>query len=581
MLQKEFGRNLSDEGVHVLDPFVGAGVFLARLLQSDLIQASDLERKYREELHANEIVLLAYYIAAVNIEEAYRGKHGEDNDYEPFNGIVLTDTFNLNKQTDEEVPSLFQLDLLPANNARVERQQDLPIQVIVGNPPWSSQQRSGTEDNPNVDYPQLEQRIRETYAEFSTVTNLSRLYDTYKLAIRWASDRIKEQGMIAFVTNGSWIDGNVDAGIRACLAEEFTSIYVLNLRGNQRTQGEQSRREGGKVFGQGSRAPVAITILVKNLTAVYDGCRILYRDIGDYLSREEKLAVLAQAGSISEITDWQEITPNEHYDWIGQRSEVFAQFYPLRLKDAQGEVRDAIFGLSSQGLQTNRDAYIYNFSREACTENARKMTEDYLGAISELEENSELAPEEAARRHAANIRWAGTLKEKLKQKKKTQFKVDYLRKVLYRPFVATNCYANYTFVHSKYHLDQIFLKKSSKNRVICVPGVGIKKPFSVIMTDTMPDFNLNEAGPVYFPRYSYPKLADTVGGMEARTELLGIEQEPNRIDNISTTALHAFCAHYRDNTITKDMIFDYIYGVLHAQSYREQKRRSPSMSMCA
>ena len=569
VLQKEFGRNLSDEGVHVLDPFVGAGVFLARLLQSDLIQASDLERKYREELHANEIVLLAYYIAAVNIEEAYRGKHGEDNDYEPFNGIVLTDTFNLNKQTDEEVPSLFQLDLLPANNARVERQQDLPIQVIVGNPPWSSQQRSGTEDNPNVDYPQLEQRIRETYAEFSTVTNLSRLYDTYKLAIRWASDRIKEQGMIAFVTNGSWIDGNVDAGIRACLAEEFTSIYVLNLRGNQRTQGEQSRREGGKVFGQGSRAPVAITILVKNLTAVYDGCRILYRDIGDYLSREEKLAVLAQAGSISEITDWQEITPNEHYDWIGQRSEVFAQFYPLRLKDAQGEVRDAIFGLSSQGLQTNRDAYIYNFSREACTENARKMTEDYLGAISELEENSELAPEEAARRHAANIRWAGTLKEKLKQKKKTQFKVDYLRKVLYRPFVATNCYANYTFVHSKYHLDQIFLKKSSKNRVICVPGVGIKKPFSVIMTDTMPDFNLNEAGPVYFPRYSYPKLADTVGGMEARTELLGIEQEPNRIDNISTTALHAFCAHYRDNTITKDMIFDYIYGVLHAQSYRE------------
>ena len=259
VLQKEFGRNLSDEGVHVLDPFTGTGIFLARLLQSGLIQASDLERKYRKELHANEIVLLAYYIAAVNIEEAYRGQRGEDSSYEPFNGIVLTDTFNLN----EWHPNL-QRAWLPDNNARAERQQKLPIQVILGNPPWRAGQKDVTDDNPNVNYPQLEQRIRETYAARSTATLKRRLYDTYKMAIRWASDRLSGQGVIALVTNGSWIDGSVDSGVRACLAEEFSSVYALNLRGNQRTQGEQSRREGGKVFGQGSRAPVAITILVNN-----------------------------------------------------------------------------------------------------------------------------------------------------------------------------------------------------------------------------------------------------------------------------------------------------------------------------
>ena len=389
VLQKEFDRSLSDEGVHVLDPFAGAGIFLARLLQSDLIQESDLERKYREELHANEIVLLAYYIAAVNIEEAYGGKRGEDSDYAPFNGIILTDTFNLNRQTEAAQQVIPTSDFLPANSERVQRQENLPIQVIVGNPPWSAGQKSADDDNPNVDYPALENRIEKTYASRSATTLKRHLYDTYKMAIRWASDRIEEQGVIAFVTNGSWIDGNTDAGIRACLAEEFSSIYVFNLRGDQRTQGEQSRREGGKVFGSGSRAPVAITILVKNPNATHNGCRIRYRDIGDYLDREEKLAILREAGSISGFSDWQEITPDEHYDWIRHRSDVFAQFYPMGSEDAKaGRVDDAIFGLYSLGLSTNRDPYIYNFSRDDCAKNAERMTEDYLAALSEIEDQS-------------------------------------------------------------------------------------------------------------------------------------------------------------------------------------------------
>ena len=567
VLREEFGRSLSDEGVHVLDPFAGAGIFLARLLQSDLIQAIDLERKYREELHANEIVLLAYYIAAVNIEEAYRGRRGEDTAYEPFNGIVLTDTFNLNKR---RVPTLFQKEWLPDNNARAERQQKLPIQVIVGNPPWSAGQKSAADDNPNVDYPELEQRIRETYAEYSTVTNKNSLYDTYKMAIRWASDRIPGQGVVAFVTNGSWIDGNADSGVRACLAEEFSSVYVLHLRGNARTSGELRRSEGGNVFGGGSRAPVAITIMVKNPDAAHDGCRIHYRDIGDSLKREEKLTALREAVSISGFSDWQEITPDEHYDWIEQRNDAFAQFYPLGSKDAKaGVADDAIFGLYSRGLETTRDTYMYNFSRDDCTENARQMTQDYLSALQEREDNPELTLEEAARRHSLNIKWDDNLKKKLNENKRTEFEEDYIRKVLYRPFVATNCYTDYTFMHRKGKVDEIFPDSSSENRVISVPGVGSKKPFSVLVTETMTDIQMIFNGQ-YLPRYRYPKPTDTPDTMGARAEFPGIEQEPNRIDNISGTALRAFCDHYHDDAITKDAIFDYVYGVLHAPSYREQ-----------
>ena len=318
VLREEFGRGLGAEDVHVLDPFTGTGIFLVRLIQSALIREADLTRKYEKELHANEIVLLAYYIAAIHIEEAFHGRRGPESAYQPFEGIALTDTFNLNKGQ-----GAFSAYWLPDNRERVERQQKTPIQVIVGNPPWSAGQRSSADDNPNVDYPELKKRVAATYAARSRATLKNSLYDTYKMAIRWASDRIGEQGVVALVTNGSWIDGNVDSGVRACLAEEFSSIFVLNLRGNQRTQGERSRREGGKVFGQGSRAPVAITILVRNPEADHEGCRILYRDIGDYLKREEKLAILRTAESIDGIKEWRRITPDRHDDWIGQRSEAF------------------------------------------------------------------------------------------------------------------------------------------------------------------------------------------------------------------------------------------------------------------
>ena len=530
VLQEEFGKTISDEGVHVLDPFTGTGTFIVQLLQSGLIQPDDLERKYRKELHANEILLLAYYIASVNIEEAFRGQRGEDNGYEPFEGIILTDTFNLNKS---EEPTLFPKKRMIENNERAERQQKLDIEVIIGNPPWSAGQKDSTGDNPNVKYPELEQRITDTYAEYTTVTNKRHLYDTYKMAIRWATDRLKDQaqGVIAFVTPATWIDGYVEAGIRACLAEEFNSIYALNLLGNARIYGADGRYQGEGVFGSATQSPVAINLFVKNTTDKADkggyndkeGCRIYYRDIGSNLKRQEKLKKLTEAISIKGFTDWQAITPNQYCDWINQRNDAFTEFYPLGTKEAKaGKADNAIFMLYSLGQVTNRDAYIYNFSCETCNKNAQLMTKDYLAALSEFEANPELTVEQVTSRYTENIKWAGNLKDNLKQKKNTEYTEDYIRKVVYRPFIATYCYVNYIFIHRRHQMDQVFPDALSENRVICTPGISTKKSFSVLMTDTLTDLNLNDAGTQCFPRWRYPKPVDVSGGV-GTTKILNID----------------------------------------------------------
>ena len=449
-LQEEFGQTLGSQGVHILDPFAGTGTFITRLLQSGLIPPEDLERKYREEIHANEIVLLAYYIAAINIESVFHSV-ADRSDYVPYTGICLTDTFALHEGDDEL--SFYMKD----NTDRRERQKGTHIRVIVGNPPWSAGQRISADANPNTFYPGLARRVAETYAARSTATLKSSLHDTYKMAIRWASDRIGEQGVVAFVTNGSWIDGNVDSGVRACLAEEFSSIWVLNLRGNQRTQGERSRKEGGKVFGQGSRAPVTITILVRNPDAKRKGCRILYRDVGDYLKREEKLALLCDWGGIDGITDWQEIRPNRHQDWIDQRNEDFQHLYPIGSKQAKaGKSDEAMFGLFSSGYKTSRDAYLYNFSRAACAENARLAIEDYMGAMRDADRLPATPIDQVTQVHQAHVRWDRELKNNLKRRKSVNFSPANIWHVQYRPFVRQHCYVDYVLVNAKYQMDLIF-----------------------------------------------------------------------------------------------------------------------------
>ena len=384
------------------------------------------------------------------------------------------------------------------------------------------------------------------------------------MAIRWASDRIGDQGVIALVTNGSWIDGNVDSGVRACLAEEFSSIYVLNLRGNARTSGKLRREEGDNVFGQGSRAPVAITILVRNPDAAHDGCRILYRDIGDYLKREEKLAILRKAGSIAGIEDWRTIEPDRHHDWIGQRSDVFQQLYPMGSKDAKaGKVDDAIFKLFSNGYKTGRDAYVYNFSLDVCAENGKRMTDEYMSARDWLNDYPYKNVTEATKRHSESVIWDAKLQASLKAGRIPNSHFSPPRKVAYRPFVNQHLYADEFFAQRPAQTRDIFPDASSENRAICVPGIGSTKPFSALVVDTMPDLELISKGQC-FPRYRYRQPADAQG------TLPGVGRELERIDNITDTAVRAFRVRYNDNTITKDGIFDYVYGVLHAPAYRER-----------
>ena len=559
VLAEEFGSALGEPGVHVLDPFTGTGTFIARMMQSGLLTPEQIIRKYAgdgktPELHANEIVLLAYYIASVNIETAFQGATGAD--YRPFDGICLTDTFALN-ENDDELQALF-----PDNSERRTRQKELDIRVIVGNPPWSAGQRSSADNNPNASYPRLEGRIANTYAARSRATLKNSLYDTYKMAIRWASDRIGDRGVVAFVTNGSWIDGNVDSGIRACLAEEFSSVHVLNLRGNARTSGVRRRAEGDNVFGQGSRAPVAISVLVRNPDAGHEGCHILYRDIGDYLTRERKLEILREAGSIPGIGDWQEIEPDQHDDWIGQRDEAFGMFYPVGSKEAKaGKADDTIFRLYSRGFATSRDIYIYNFSREACADNARRMVGDYSDALRDWS-GSRPGPEDLdsiIERYSSHVRWDRELKNNLRRGKDVAFSPDNIWTTQYRPFVKQHCYVDYTLVNTKYQQDSIFPADAAANRAIYVPGVGSVKPFSTLMVDCMPDLELVSKGQC-FPRYRYVQreesdLLDESGGLE-------------RVENISDTALAAFRSRYGDPEITRDTIFEYVYGVLHAPDYR-------------
>ena len=453
---------------------------------------------------------------------------------------------------------------MPDNSERAERQQKLPIQVIVGNPPWSAGQRSEADDNPNVAYPEIEDRVAATYAAHSTSTNKNSLYDTYKMAIRWASDRIGDQGIVAFVTNGSWIDGNVDAGVRACLVKEFSSIHVLNLRGHTWKGGERGRAEGGPVFGQGSSATVGIVILVRNPNAAHNGCRILYRDIGDYLKREEKLKILRDAGSIAGIDDWHEITPDQHNDWIGQRDEAFQKLYPIGSQEARaGRENEAIFKLYSRGLMTGRDAYIYNFFQDGCAANARAMVDDYLGAMQFQEEHPEYTTDDVASGYSSNVHWDGELKKNLRQRKVVTYSTSNIWTTQYRPFVKQYCYVDYIFTQRKYQIDSIFPEADTENRVICVPGIGSTKPFSALVVDTMPDLEVISKSQC-FPRYRYEQVN------ERQKELFDDTPALSQMDNITDTTLKKFRVHYDTNKISKDDIFDYIYGILHAPDYRKR-----------
>lgn len=426
--RKHFGRGLTDEGVHVLDGFTGTGTFVTRLLQSDLITAKDLQRKYTTELHANEIMLLAYYIAAVNIETTYHalaGKTAGEDAYEPFPGIVLADTFQISEAGDSMDAIMF-----PHNNARIEQQLETPINVIVSNPPYSSGQTSANDLNANVKYPTLDRRIENTYAKRSTATLKNSLYDSYIRAFRWATDRIGDTGIVGFVSNGGWIDGNTADGMRLSLADDYSAIYVYNLRGNQRTAGELSRREGGKVFGSGSRNTVAIFIGVRDGSST-GPCEVFYRDIGDYLSREEKLRIVTE--SQADSLDWQAIVPNAQGDWVNQRDDVFSTWPVIGDKKSQ---KVGVFTTYSGGLKTNRDAWCYNFSREALEANIGRTIDFYNSEVDRLAgvRDKGGSVDQLITVEPTKFSWSDRLKSRLMSRTRLSLNASAIVSGAYRPY---------------------------------------------------------------------------------------------------------------------------------------------------
>ncbi|WP_375644041.1 MULTISPECIES: DEAD/DEAH box helicase [unclassified Bartonella] len=577
VLEQEFGQTLGSSGVHIMDPFTGTGTFITRLLQSGLIKPEEVKHKFCREIHANEIVLLAYYIAAINIEMTYHGLMG--GDYIPFEGICLTDTFQLYEQEKDLIS-----DLLVDNSTRRSRQKELDIRVIVGNPPYSFGQKSENDNAQNIGYPKLDCRIRETYAAQSSASLMQMLYDSYIRAIRWASDRIKDCGVIGFVTGSGYVEKLAMDGLRKKLSEEFSSIYVLNLRGDIRKNmlSKGRAQEGQNVFGSGSMTGIAVTLFIKNPN-VTEHCKIHYYDIGDNLTTKEKLSKLQRLGSVGGIKrehGWQMITPDEHGDWLDQRNSDFEKF--LALGDKKGSDKK-LFENFSLGIATNRDAWAYNSSREDLAKNMSNMIAFYNSEVERFN-NSYSHADRKVRVNAVNdfvntdvrkISWSHNIKQELIRGKAFKFEETCFIKSLYRPFMQQWLYYNRTFNERVYQMPRIFpIGKAVENRVVQITGLGARSGFSVLMTKDLPDLNMMDGGSQCFPRYIYEDVASLKNKKEEQVHLFANCAEERkkaglqRRDALTDEGLAYFKAAYPSEVITKDDLFYYVYGILHSEDYR-------------
>ena len=555
VLQSEFGASVSDPSVHVLDPFTGTGTFITRLIQSGIIAPDDLPRKYEQELHGNEYLLLAYYIAAINIETAYHDAIGAPttDSYTPFDGIVLTDTFEQSENRNPMDHALF-----PHNNRRIERQKGLDIRVILGNPPWSA--------TDNREYVIVDQRVKETYADTSSAKLREALYDPYVKAIRQASDRIlgsEKGGIVAFVTNGGFIDAKSFDGFRKAIAKEFDAIYCYNLRGDQRTSGELSRREAGKIFGSGSRAGVAILLLVKKPGKASDAT-VYYRDIGDFLSREEKLEILAGSSLVS--TEWQKVEPDEHGDWLNQRSDGFASLRSLASERDGTPSKEPIFLLESLGFYTGRDTWCYSASDNRLRGNIRSSVEFFNDSVQAFEGSKATGSLQQRLRQARKLigvtpgrfHWRPENYRHMVGGRKYEVAEDCFTVGVYRPYFKQRLYCHSDLNSRERRFPRIYPDATSKNLGIAITGTGISAPSYVLMTDSIVDDGL--AGhTVYFPRWCYLPPE----------EALRHSDKLKRVSNINPAAVKEYCAYYADASITEDDVFYHVYGILHSEQYRE------------
>ena len=597
ILKKEFGCTFSTHGVHVLDPFTGTGTFIARLLTSGLIVPEELDYKYEHELHAFEILPLAYYIASINIEsvhnELYQEQHNGEalpvEAYKANNITVLTDTFSSSTTQTE----LTELTTLSENIKRRKAVESMDLRVIIGNPPYSVGQSSQNDDNQNESYPELDERIAATYVERAGKIQLKNsLYDSYIRAFRWASDKIKDRGVVAFVTNAGWIDSAAANGMRRCLQEEFSSVYIFHLKGNQRTSGEQSRKEGGKIFGSGSRAPIAITILVKNPDAAAQG-QILFASVDDYLSREEKLQQLTTFGSVlNPELKLTTITPDAHGDWLNQRRDDFGKFISVNGKN-NDEL--AIFANFSNGIKTNRDAWSYNSSKKAIASNFERCIAVYNQQVEQAKAQGNTFTKN---NDPTQIKWSTNLESRLNRGLSSpDFCNSNVNWSLYRPFIKQWLYNEPIWITRIGQMPSLFPFAGAQNLAIGIAGVGASS-FSCLMSNSIACFDCLEKSQ-WLPRYLYrpvdgaakgskatqtTKAKTTVqadlfagsdaGEFDASNGQSGEQVVVNgyvREDAIKPDAVAHFRAAYagHESEIDADSVFYYIYGILHSKDYRE------------
>ena len=593
-LKSEFGQTLGSENVHIIDPFTGTGTFITRLMQSGLISKEQLAHKYTHEIHANEIVLLAYYIAAINIESVYHDIMG--GDYKPFNGICLTDTFALYEKGD------MISDIFTDNSARRKRQKKLDLRVIIGNPPYSIGQTSANDDNQNVSYPKLDENIAETYAKNSKAALSKGLYDSYIRSIRWASDRIKDAGVIGFVSGSGFLEKSAMDGLRKSLAQEFSSIYAFNLRGDIRKNmlSKGKAKEGQNVFRSGSMTGTAITLFIKNPKAKETG-KIYYYDIGDDLKTEEKLEKISQLKSIEgNLADnlWQEILPDSHGDWLNQRDESFANH--ISLGDKKDKNSPVIFENYSLGVATNRDAWCYNFSKNQLAQNMSVMIEfynsevlRYKAACDGLAKENFPKIDDFVASDSTKISWSRALKKDLSLKKDASFQKNCLVFASYRPFTKQWMYFNRQFNEMVLQMPQIFPDASVENLVICVSGIGARSGFSALMMNQISSLDTIEKGQCFPLKLFEPKKSQTNSPQNQDSsqlakpvsqdemfdlasskiaDLFDQKTEGNFVvkDGITDAGLAHFSKNYAGEKISKEDVFYYIYGLLHSEDYKQR-----------
>ena len=546
ILETEFDRSLSDTGVHIIDPFVGTGNFIVRLMQD--IRATTLAEKYHNEFHCNEILLLPYYIASLNIEHEFFQR---TQTYRPFEGIALADTFEL---LEEGQIKLFTQE----NTERVERQKAADMFVVIGNPPYNVHQTNENDNNKNRKYKVMDALLRETYSQDSKARNKNALSDPYVKAILWASKRIGDEGVVAFVTNNGFLDGIAFDGMRKHLAQDFTKIYHIDLKGNARTSGERRRQEGGNIFDDQIRVGVGISFFIKKAEATSEPAEVWIYAVDDYLKSREKQKFLTDFGDYTKVSMKRAAIDAKH-TWLteGLHAE-FDTFVPIGNRAAKRSKTGAvnvIFHTFGVGFQTSRDAWLYNFNKNTLIQNVKRTSDFY---------NTQVLKWKGVPQNARNvddfveyddtqIKWSSGLKQKLERGKLAEYAESKLRISLYRPFTKMNLCFDDTLNHRMSVFPNTFptLETERENRVICVSGIGSNKSFQSLMVDVIPDLHLTGDSRC-FPFYIYHADGS------------------NRQENITDWALAEFRNHYSDDTISKWDIFHYTYGLLHHPDYREK-----------